>query len=274
MINSIKHTEETYGLLWKKGKRVFCPERWHFNAMREVVGGPIVIGRAGIDIGSGCGYDTYIMAKSNPRVKLVSMDLSEGIHEAKKVNLGLKNVMLMRSSVLDMGLKDSIFDFAYSFGVLHHTPDPERGICEIARIIKKGAPAYLYFYEDHRDNPVKYSALKIVRVIRLITVRIPRRVLYAMSFLASPFVVIFFSYPARFFGKFKMTKGLSERIPFNFAKGLFSLAGDLYDRFGAPIEHRFNRKQLIDMFARNGFCNIRVEKMGSVAGWVVWAHKK
>ncbi|HDZ77090.1 MAG TPA: class I SAM-dependent methyltransferase [Candidatus Omnitrophica bacterium] len=254
-------------------KDILPPKEWHFNRMQEVVGESIVRGRQGIDVGSGCGYDTYIMAKNNPGVRLVSMDSSEGIYTTKEITSTLNNVAAVRSSVLDMALKDNIFDFAYSFGVLHHTPDPEGGLKEIARVIKKGAPAYLYLYDDHRDNPTKYFILKIIRILRLITTRIPRRILYVISFLASPFVVIFFSYPARFFSRFKATSSFSEKIPFNFGKGLFSLTGDLYDRFGAPIEYRFSKEDIMDMLRRNGFVNIKIDRIRSIAGWVAWGYK-
>jgi len=42
-------------------------------------------------------------------------------------------------------------------------------------------------------------------------------------------------------------------MPFDFGTGLFSLRGDLYDRFNAPIEHRFRARQAKDLFVKSGF---------------------
>lgn len=267
-----KNTETVYGFLWKElnnGK----PDKWHYNNMQEVIKEPIVRGKKGIDIGSGCGYDTFIMAKNNPLVKIISLDISEGVYKTKELASGLGNVWAIKGSVLDIPISDNALDFAYSFGVLHHTTDPERGIREIARVVKKDAPAYLYLYEDHSENLTKYLALKLVKGIRMITVKIPSRILYILSFLASPFVIIFFTYPHRILKKFKSTRALSESVPFNFGTHLFSLTGDLYDRFGAPIEHRFGRQEIFNLLKRNGFVNISVDRMRSTAGWVVWGYK-
>lgn len=268
----IKDTQAVYGFLWAKlnnGK----PQRWHYNNMQETISEPIVRGKRGIDIGSGCGYDTLIMAKSNPAVKIISLEISEGAFKTRKLTCGLGNVWVVRGSALNIPISDNTLDFAYSFGVLHHTTDPERGIKEIARVIKKDSPVYLYVYEDHSENRIKYLALKLVKVLRVITTNIPPRVLYIISFLASPFIMVFFAFPHRLFRRFKATQTLSENMPFNFGTNLFSLAGDLYDRFGAPIEYRFSRQEIFNLLKRNGFVKISIARMKSTAGWVAWGHK-
>jgi len=267
-----KDTQAVYGLLWKE-LRNGKPDKWHYNNMQELIREPIVRGKKGIDIGSGCGYDTFIMAKNNPAVKIISLDISEGACKTKELTCSLRNVWVIRGSALNIPLSDNTLDFAYSFGVLHHTADPERGIKEIARVIRKDSPAYLYVYEDHSENRIKYLALKLVKALRTISTKIPSRILYILSFLTSPFIIIFFTYPSRFLKRLKSTQGLSERMPFNFGTHLFSLTGDLYDRFGAPIEHRFSRQEILDLLKRNGFVNISIGRMKSTAGWVVWGHK-
>lgn len=273
MINTLKKTEKTYGFLWRKGKDVFPPERWHFNSIEEAVGSPIVSGRLGIDVGSGCGYDTYIMARNNPSVRIISMDISDGVYKTKNYVSKLSNVYVVKGSALNIPIKDNTCDFAYSFGVLHHTCDPERGLKEIKRVIKNKSTAYLYLYEDQSEHPVKYFALRVVNLLRRMTVKTPQKILYAICFLFSPLVVISFSWPARILRRFKKTIRLSEKIPFNFGTHFFSLSADLYDRFGAPVEYRFSRKQVQDLLSKNGFLNIRIGKMQSTAGWVAWGIK-
>jgi hypothetical protein len=62
-------------------------------------------------------------------------------------------------------------------------------------------------------------------------------------------------------------------MPFNFARTPFSLRRDLYDRFGAPIEHRFSRRELGEVLVRNGFRRIKIKRMRDTAGWVAWGYK-
>lgn len=273
-MESIAKTKKSYGFLWTISKEMSPQEHWHFDAMQEVVSEPIVRGTMGIDVGSGCGYDTYIIAKNYPSVSIISLDLSDGVYSCKKLTSDLKNVKIIESSILDVAIKPGIFDFAYCYGVLHHIHDPARGLSEIGRILKKDAPVFLYLYEDHSENFVKYSALKAVNILRRITVRIPPRLLYMISILLSPFVAILFSYPAKFLRRFKSTRAFADKMPFNFGTHLFSLAGDIYDRFSAPIEFRFNKDQVFELLEKAGFLNITIKRFSSVAGWVAWGYKK
>lgn len=272
-MNKTNKTKDVYGFLWGKTDKGIIPQRWHFNAMQDVINEPIVRGRIGIEIGSGCGYDTYIMAKNNSTVKLVGMDISEGIYKAKELVTSLGNIMLIQCSALAISIKDASFDFAYSFGVLHHTNNPKKGLLEVARILKKDSPVFLYLYEDHSEDLLKYIAVKIVSWIRFITTRIPQKILYFLAWMASPFVFIIFTLPSKIFRKFEFTKHIADRIPFNFGTGLFSLQGDLYDRFGAPIEHRFSKKDIYNMFDECGFSKLHITKLRDTAGWVVWGYK-
>ena len=56
---------------------------------------------------------------------------------------------------------DASFDAVYSFGVLHHTPDIERSVAEVRRVLRPGGTAYVMLY--HRDSLVNL----VHRVLRL-----------------------------------------------------------------------------------------------------------
>lgn len=274
-MDTIKRTQEAYGFLWSKEKENSPPpQEWHFNKMQEAIDEPIVRGSVGIDIGSGQGFDTYIMAKNNPQVKIVSIDISDGIFNTKRLTSGFNNVKAIKCSCLDMPLKDGAFDFAYSFGVLHHTLNPEQGLLEIFRILRNNSPAFLYLYEDHSESPVKYIAIRMISAIRYFTISIPQKVLYGLSWMFSPLVYVIFTLPSKILRISRKTERLSEKIPFNFGKDLFSLRGDLYDRFSAPVEHRFSSKKIRSLLEECGFKDINIGRLKGISGWVVWGYKK
>jgi ubiquinone/menaquinone biosynthesis C-methylase UbiE len=272
-MDQVKKTEKIYKYLWEKGRTDVLPLRWHFHQMQERIPEPIVRGKMGIDIGSGCGYDTNIMARDNPKVKIVSLEISDGVYKTKKITQDLKNINIIKGSILHLPLKENTFDFGYSYGVLHHIPEPEKGLKELARILKDGSPVFLYLYEDHSEDRIKYWSIKIINMVRKITTKLSAPFLYMICFLLSPVIILFFTYPSKIMKKFKPLHPLAEKVPFNFGTHFFSLAGDLYDRFAAPIEHRFSREEVLELFKKSGFSSIKIEKMPAVAGWVTWGYK-
>lgn len=266
-------TSQVYSFLWKEvDKRRGCFVA-HFIKMQEAIPEQIVSGELGLEIGCGDGLDTQIMASKSSNTKIIAIDISEGVYSADFRNRYLDNVRILRSSALKLPFKSGIFDFCYSFGVIHHTADPSGCFKEIFRVLRLGGKTFLYLYEDHSDNILKKYPLIAVSVIRKITSHLDNRVLYSFCLLASPFVFVVFSLPARIFNRFRATKKLAEAMPFNFGRAPFSLAGDLYDRFGAPIELRFNSARLHELLEKGGFSSIIITKLKATAGLVVQAVK-
>lgn len=272
-MNTTEMTGNAYGFLWTKSVGNTPHPLWHFHYMQEVITEPIVRGKFGIEVGAGCGYDTYYLAKADPLCHIVGMDLSDGVFMAKEVVSGLNNASIIKGSALDIPARDNTFDFAYSFGVLHHTPDPVRGLREMIRVVRKAAPIFVYLYEDHSDSPLKKNLIKITTIIRRITIKLPPRLLYAITCVLSPFVFIAFTVPARIFKTFKSTYGLYEKMPFNFARSFFSLRGDLYDRFSAPLEYRFGKEELRKALRDCGLKDIQITHLKAIAGLVAWGYK-
>lgn len=269
-----KNTNIVYGFLWSKSEINLLKHRWHYNDMQDLIPEPIVRGKVGVDIGSGCGYDTYIMAKDNPAIRIISVDLSDGVFKTRELTSGTSNVNILKSSVLDMPIKNDIFDFAYSFGVLHHVSNPKKGLLEIRRILKKDCPAFLYFYEDHSNNRIKYTAIRMVSLLRGITTKMQPVFLYALCWLLSPVVFMIFTMSSKAFRGFNGTKRFADMMPFNFGTDPFSLRADLYDRFRAPVEHRFNKMAIYEIFDCCGFKNVKIVKFKDRAGLVVWGYKR
>lgn len=56
---------------------------------------------------------------------------------------------LIIGDVENMPYEDNTFDFVYSFGVVHHTPDIQKTINKIYRILKPGGSCYIAVYNKN-----------------------------------------------------------------------------------------------------------------------------
>ncbi len=69
-------------------------------------------------------------------------------------------------NALALDFADNEFDFVYSMGVLHHTPDPQQAINEIHRVLGEGGQAIIYLY---RRNSLKVGVAKFLRLLQAVT---------------------------------------------------------------------------------------------------------
>ena len=267
-------TAELYGRLWKKNNYSVIgtsTSTWHWDRIQEVLPHPVIHGHIGVEVGCGSGYDTYLLAKKYPNVTFLSFDISEGVFTAKMLTQGLPNVFLFRASALNIPIKTKSCDFVYSYGVLHHLPDPYRGFKEVIRILKPDSPLSLYLYEKHESSFWKAKAIQVVSWLRKLTSSFSPKTLEILAMVFSPFVVVFFSWPAQILMRFHCTQRIAQKIPFNFGTGLFSVRGDLYDRFGAPYEYRFSKRDLMGWYQSVQCKDPFFGKMKDSAGWVTSA---
>ena len=94
-----------------------------------------------LDIGCGNCRNLFPFSKFN----CYGVDFSEGmIREAKKYTAkkGFK-VNLKVANVTKLPFKNNSFDYVIAFSILHHLKNPEDGIKEINRVLKKKGQAYI-----------------------------------------------------------------------------------------------------------------------------------
>jgi len=61
----------------------------------------------------------------------------------------------------ELDLPDQSFDAVYSFGVLHHTPDIERSVAEVHRVLRPGGTAYVMLYHRYSLVNLVHWALRL-----------------------------------------------------------------------------------------------------------------
>lgn len=274
MEHIIKKTRERFSFAWSKFAKKEVAKEWYKDSFsylkmvpKEIFSGA---GRMGLDVGCGSGADILNIAQYGSN--MVGIDISDSILVTKENVKGHKNISLVKASVYDLPFKDDSFDFAYSFGVLHHLPDPERGFTAIINKIKKGGHIIIYVYEDFAGRSrVERFLLKAVNMLRIATTRMPPVLLHALCILMSPFVFLFCSLPYQVLKRIGPAKKIAERIPFRHTMRLDCIVSDLYDRFSPPVEKRYNKEEIADWFKRSGLDDIQIRYY---RGWVGWGRKR
>ena len=109
--------------------------------MSELFKFPIQEKGFGFEGGCGHGKDHVLLCRNNPNSIIISLDLSDGVYVASKrcETNNLYNNVFIKGSLLNIPLKENIIDWAYSFGVFHHTINPQKCIKEISRICRKNS---------------------------------------------------------------------------------------------------------------------------------------
>jgi hypothetical protein len=129
----------------------------------------------------------------------------------------------------------------------------------------------VYLYEDfvERGTLLRW-ALDAANAFRAITTRLSPAALMRLCRIGSPIVYLLCAVPYGVLRRFAATRRLAESIPFRHATGPFSLSGDLFDRFGAPVEYRYTRARASALLSDAG---LRVTAVGNDRGWMVAARK-
>lgn len=211
---------------------------------------------AGVDIGCGSGRWARFVA---PRVgRLVCVDASEeAVAVARRALADRDNVDVLPGVAGQLPFGDQTFDFGYSLGVLHHTPDPLGTLRDCVRVLRHGAPLLVYLYHSLDDRPPWYRlAWRASDCLRQVVSRLPFRLRLWVSESVALLVYWPLARTARTVSHFAPDR--AELIPLAFYrdKPLAVMRNDALDRFGTRVEHRFSRDQIGALLRDAGCCDI------------------
>jgi|SRR3989344_1935970 len=104
-------------------------------------------GQKVLEIGIGMGTDFKQFVKGG--AICYGIDLPQGSIDETRSHLeayGLKAEFLKAMDAEILDFPDNFFDLVYSFGVLHHTPETQKTIDEVLRVLKPGGKAIIMLY--------------------------------------------------------------------------------------------------------------------------------
>ncbi|NES75843.1 MULTISPECIES: bifunctional 2-polyprenyl-6-hydroxyphenol methylase/3-demethylubiquinol 3-O-methyltransferase UbiG [Okeania] len=104
-----------------------------------------------LDAGCGTGSSTDYLVHLNPQASVVGIDLSSGALQVAKERCsrsGASRVEFHHLSIYDVGQIEGEFDFINCVGVLHHLPDPIKGIQNLTLKLAPGGIMHIFVYAE------------------------------------------------------------------------------------------------------------------------------
>jgi len=215
------------------------------SAFATRVGFPLseLAGKLVLDAGCGAGRYAEVAAKHGAVV--VAIDLSFSVDAARENLRGLPNVHVIQADIFSLPFSPGTFDFVYSFGVLHQTPDCEKAFKQLPRLLKSGGKLSVAIYSSY-NKAIVYSS----EAWRSITTRLPKKLLYCLSFVSVPLYFIY-------------------RIPVigHICRGIFVIPMlpdwrwrvlDTYDWYSARYQSKHTHWEVFRWFEDEGLTDIKV----------------
>ena len=130
-----------------------------------------LVGKLVLD--SGCGSGRYSEVAANAGAEVVAIDLSFAV-DAAWTNLGKrKNVHILQADIFKLPFRNETFDYIFSLGVLHHTPDCKGAFMHLPPLLKKEGKISIFVYS-------KKAHFLATDVLRVATTRMDKKHLYSL----------------------------------------------------------------------------------------------
>ncbi|HVN19460.1 MAG TPA: methyltransferase domain-containing protein [Dongiaceae bacterium] len=134
-------------------------------------------GKLVLDVGCGMGRFAEVATRWGARV--VGIDLSAAAQVAAR-NLGDRDFVALQADVFALPFAPESFDYIYSIGVLHHTPDCEAAVKTLPKFLKPGGHLAVWLYSGY-NKWYRFSDF-----YRRFTNRMPPRLLHGVLSIVVP----------------------------------------------------------------------------------------
>ena len=258
----MQRTADSFAYEWRHFGRPRAEWQQNFVGYMRPHGPGFFRDKLVLDVGTGSGRHSAQAAALNARV--VAVDLGRSVDVARR-NLP-HEVLTVQADAERLPFAPGVFDFVMSIGVLHHLPDTERAFRSLVPVVAPGGRLHIYVYWVP-ERAFHRHLLRLVAAIRPVTTRLPYRVLHPLCYPLAAFLWLSVVAPYRALRNRPRGRRVAEALPLKtYADYPFGvLVNDQFDRFSAPIEHRYTRSEVESMLKEAGLTEVTVIPN---AGWI------
>lgn len=187
----ISQVRKRFEYQWKKwgkdevifGRKKEESRRFFFDFSGKKITPEYLNGRSTLDAGCGHGRFTGIMAETGAFA--VGLDLGDGVEVAYQKIKDMPNASIVQGDIMNPPFKKQAFDYIWSNGVIHHTPDTRRAFSRLAELVRPQGYLDIWVYPK---KSLLWEASQ--KTIRAVTTHMPAGVLTFFCYLAVPLLSV------------------------------------------------------------------------------------
>lgn len=234
--------------------------QWRANLERNLGGalqGEPLRGKRVLDVG--CGFGRHMYVASDQGAEVVGIDLSGGVDRAYEITRRRPNCHVVQGNIFDRPLRDGVFDIVWSFGVLHHMPDPAAGFRAIVPFARPDGGCVAIWVYGYRGMALSYR-LSHMRALHHRLRRLPSAARVRASTVVAGILSAFYWEPLRLARRMGLRR-IVQRLPLSdyIDHAWRTRIAGVHDRLSTPITHFHDRYELRDWFQSAGLNCVAVE---------------
>lgn len=251
-----RETAGAFGYEWNRYAELAPRYRKQFLDWIRPVGPGFFRDRVVLEGGCGKGRHTALAAEFGAR-DVVALDLGDAVEAAFRNTRHLPNAHIVQADLNRPPVKPGAVDYAFSVGVLHHTPEPERGFRALASRVRPGGVVSVWVYGREGNGWIVHL---VTPIREKVTARLPHAVLDALS---GAFTVPLWLATKLVYGPARR-RGSAHRLPYG--EYLSYIApfpfheqrSIVFDHLATPIAFYLRREEVAGWFERLGLEKIRI----------------
>jgi SAM-dependent methyltransferase len=257
-----RRTQQSFGYQWT----VFgeMSDQFHDDFLNYIapVSPDFFVGKRGLD--AGCGFGRHLYYAVQFGAQMIGLDFSRAIVRAKEIAGELERVQFVQGEIQRPPIRPRSLDFAYSIGVLHHTPDPEGAFRALLPLVRPGGSIFIWVYSKSRK-----LTNTLLEAVRRVSSWLPLSVTRVLSLIGALVDWCGFILPYRLTRRVlgpSIDRFVWPRIKL-YARYPFQVVyADWFDRLSAPIRFYYDDTDLAGWATRAGLVNVQISPTG-LYGW-------
>ncbi|MFH1369297.1 MAG: class I SAM-dependent methyltransferase [Elusimicrobiota bacterium] len=210
-----------------------------------------------LDAGCGMGRNTMVCGSFSPKA-VIGMDIHDGVKVLFENSKSISNMHVVKADIFHLPFK-TIFDAAYSIGVIHHTPDPTKAFNSLASVLKPSGMLSVFVY-GREKNTLVADHIGLLRV-KLFS-RLPNTVLLALSKVLGLVLFAYLRYIfcplIRVFPAVRRNISYSDYFLWLNKTDIEYCVHVVFDHLVTPIASYHSTAELVNWYGSNGFSDVKI----------------